>query len=112
MCYEERQEEDKPGFDVVGALAIVFQDIQLYDIEKETSFAEDWLCPIYKKGDKTNIENYRSITILNADYKILTTALLIKLSKVVPDIIHNDQAGFMKCQKIEDQTELAHTVIE
>lgn len=110
--HEERQKDDKPGFDVIGALTTVFQDIQEYGIECGSCFAEGWLCPIYKKGDKTNIGNYRPITVLNADYKILTKALLLRLSEVAPYIIHGDQAGFMKGRRIEDQTELAHTVIE
>jgi len=54
------------------------------------------MCPIYKKNDKTEISNYRPITVLNSDYKILTHALTNHLSAIIPYLIHPDQAGFIK----------------
>lgn len=111
LRYEDAQKEEKQGFDIAGAMTRVFQDIQLHGMESGTKFAEGWMCPLYKKGDKTNIGNYRPITVLNTDYKIMTKALTLKLGEIAPDIIHRDQAGFMHGRRIEDQTELARTVI-
>lgn len=79
---------------------------------KGTDVAEGWLCPLYKKGDKTDIDNYRPITVLNTDYKIMTKVLTTRLSHATPHNIHSDQAGFMSGQRIEDQTELAQIAIE
>jgi len=70
------------------------------------------MCPLYKKGDTTEISNYRPITILNTDYKIMTRALTTRLTEVVPDLIHPDQAGFMRGRRIEDQTELIKMVLD
>ena len=36
---------------------------------------------LYKKGDPENIENWRPITLLNTDYKILTRILAKRLQK-------------------------------
>ena len=69
------------------------------------------MCPIYKKSDRAEIANYRPITVLNTDYKIFTRVLATRLTSVAPEIIHQDQAGFMKGQKIEDQTELIKLMI-
>ncbi len=67
--------------------------------------------PIYKKKDRTEIANYRPITVLNADYKILTRTLAVRLAFAAPEIIHLDQAGFMAGRHIEDHTDLIHLMI-
>lgn len=106
-----REEEDS-GFDIAKAFTTVFNDICIHGMVKDTNFAEGWLCPLYKKGDRMDIGNYRPITILNTDYKILTKILAMRMSTAAPTIIHPAQAGFMKDRRIEDQTELAHMMIK
>ncbi|KAF5337057.1 hypothetical protein D9611_002908 [Ephemerocybe angulata] len=97
--------------DLVNILVELFNDIAEYGVAPETEFAEGWLCPIYKKKDRTDISNYRPITVLNTDYKILTRTIMNRLSKIAPELIHPDQAGFMKNRSIHTQTDLIHTVI-
>ena len=49
-----------------------------------------------KKGkDRLDIANWRPITLLNADYKLLTKTLGQRLKKVLPGVIHKDQNGFV-----------------
>ena len=102
----------RPAFDVVTALTAVYNDIEQEGMVVGTNFSEGWMCPIYKKNDRTEIANYRPITVLNTDYKIFTRALTTKLTSAVPEIIHSDQAGFMKGRRIEDQTELIRLMID
>ncbi|KAF5382437.1 hypothetical protein D9615_002719 [Tricholomella constricta] len=109
--FEQRNENDDKSFDIVTALTKVFNDIEQHGVEKHTDFSKGWMCPLYKKNDRTDISNYRPITVLNSDYKIFTRALTSKLSKAVPELIHRDQAGFMKGRRIEDQTELIKMII-
>ena len=45
--------------------------------------------------DRLDIANWRPITLLNADYKLLTKTLGQRLKAVLPSIIHKDQNGFV-----------------
>ena len=65
--YSDTKSEGREGFDVVGALTTVFNNIQIFGMDKETRFAEGWMCPIYKKKDPTEIGNYRPITVTISD---------------------------------------------
>ena len=50
------------------------------------------------KKDKniTDLKNWRPISLLNTDYKILAHALSHRLQKVLPEIISKDQNAYMK----------------
>jgi hypothetical protein len=110
--YEADTKADRPSFNIIKALTRVFNDIEEYGVVSTTNFAEGWMCPLYKKKDKRHIANYRPITILNSDYKIFTKALAVKLAKVVPKIIHENQAGFIQGRSIFDQVKLTKLVVD
>ena len=56
---------------------------------------------IPKQGkDSRLLKNLRPITLLKVDYKIIEKALAMKVDRVLPDIINNDQSGFMKNRRI------------
>ena len=49
-----------------------------------------------KKGkDRLDIANWRPITLLNVDYKLLTKCLGERLKTVLPSLIHPNQNGFV-----------------
>ena len=56
-------------------MTAVFNNIHSNGMVLETGFSLEWMCPIYKKNDRNEIANYRPITILNSDYKIMTKVL-------------------------------------
>ena len=97
---QEAEKIGKQGFNIIATLTAVFKDIQEHGIEPGTDFTEGWMCPMYKKKERTKIENYRPITLLNTDYKILTKALSIQLTNPIKPMIHRDQAGFIPGRSI------------
>jgi hypothetical protein len=111
VMYEITKETEKPTCNIAQVLTTVFRDIEKYGVQKGTDISLGWLCPIFKKKDKYNVENYRPITVLNSEYKIFTKALSIRLSKIVGSIIHEDQAGFIKGRSIFNQVKLAKMTI-
>ena len=50
------------------------------------------------KKDKNRLflKNWRPLTLLNVDYKILAKLLSNRLCKVLPHIINEDQTGYIK----------------
>ena len=69
------------------------------------------MCPLFKKKDPTEISNYRPITLLNTDYKLLTKVLAIQLMNHVKRLIHPDQAGFIPDRSIFDHIRLAKAIL-
>ena len=107
----EAQKVNRSSFDIVGILTAVFRDIQKHGVVQGTDFMEGWMCPIFKKKDRTRIENYRPITLLNSDYKLFTKALALQLLDPIDNMIHRDQAGFIPGRSIFDHIRLTRVMI-
>ena len=109
--HERSSKANKPSFDIIKTMTRVLVDIQTHGVDKNTSFALGWMCPIYKKKDRTEISNYRPITLLNTDYKILTKTMAIQLMDNIDSMVHKDQAGFIPGRSILDHIRLAEAII-
>ena len=52
---------------------------------------------IEKKGkDRSFLENWRPISLLNVDTKIMTKVLATRIKEVLPSTIHHNQTGYIK----------------
>ncbi len=111
-CIEDARHAGRTAFDVVRLLRAAFEDMRIYGVDRSTSFARGWMAPIYKeKGERTRVVNYRPITLLNTDYKLLSKSLAIRLAEVAPRLIHKAQAGFVPGRKIHNHTQLARMMM-
>ena len=58
------------------------------------------------------IENWRPISLLNHDYKILTKALSFRIRKVLPYIIHHNQSAYVDGGYIGDSIRIIQDIME
>ena len=65
---------------------------------------------LYKKKDPRDIRNYRPITLLNADYKIVAKVMGERLKQTLDSIISPPQTGFVPKRQITDNTHLLKLV--
>jgi hypothetical protein len=70
------------------------------------------IVPIYKKGDKTDCNNYRGISLLSTAYKILSNILLARLTPYVNEIIGDHQCGFRRNRSTTDQIFYIRQILE
>ena len=70
-------------------------------------FPNSWkmanICPIFKKGDRTNCENYRPISLLSILSKIFERAICNIIYPEIKDLISNNQYGFVQRRSTESQ---------
>ncbi|KAM4688910.1 uncharacterized protein O3C94_007011 [Discoglossus pictus] len=59
---------------------------------------------VFPKEGRDNLEakNYRPISLINGDVKILAKIMANRISKFLPDLIHKDQAGFIPFREAGD----------
>ena len=65
-----------------------------------------------KDKDPLQVKNYRPITLLTTDYKILAKCFANRLKCCIHDLIHTDQSGFMKGRNIGHNIRLILDIIE
>ena len=66
------------------------------------------------KGENYLVEltNWRPITLLNVDYKILARAIAKRIELKLPKLIHSDQTGFVKGRFIGQNVRLLNDIME
>ena len=85
-------------------LAAVFNEAFLSDstVALSPSQRSGSIVLIHKKGDKTTLDNYRPITLLNADYKILAKLLATRMGPPLARTLDITQTAFLPDRWIGD----------
>ena len=64
------------------------------------------------ESDLTVLNNWRPITLLNADYKILARVIAKRVESKLSKLIHSDQTGFVKGRFIGQNVRLLNDLME
>jgi sorting nexin-29 len=60
------------------------------------------LCPIHKKGNKLDCENYRGTALLGVVYKLMSAIVAKKLTDYTEQLLGEYQNGFRKSRSTVD----------
>jgi len=87
--------------------------VQIWNEERiPLSWVEALICPIYKKGDVQNCENFRGISLVNIAYKVLSIVLYGRLKPHANQIIGQYQCGFREGVSTIDQIQTLRQILE
>lgn len=88
-CYKAIRTELLPS--LLRACNTVLKDSKMLSTWREAAMSI-----ISKEGKElSDCGSFRSISVLNVDYKLFTAILAKRLEKILPQLIHTDQAGLM-----------------
>ncbi|CAM2109326.1 unnamed protein product [Caretta caretta] len=65
-----------------------------------------------KKGDLRDLQNWRPVSLLSTDYKIVAKAISLQLGSVLADVIHPDQTYTVPDRSIFDNLFLVRDLLE
>jgi hypothetical protein len=80
--------------------------------ELPQQWKESITAPIHKKGDKTDCNNYRGISLLSTAYEILSNILLTRLTPYVNEVIGHNQCGYRRNRSTTDQILYIRQILE
>jgi len=124
LAIDKLKSHKSPGIDQITAELIkadgrtIFLEIHklITSIWKKEELPEEWkesiIIPIHKKGDKTDCNYYRGISILPTTYKILFSILLPRLIPYAQEIIGDHQCGFRRNRSAIDHIFCIRQILE
>src|SRR4029434_11093095 len=77
-----------------------------------TEWTEGYIVKLLKKGDRSNCNNYRGITLLSVPSKIFNRVILNRLQDAVDKRLRDQQAGFRKDRSCTDHIATLRIIIE
>ncbi|KAJ9058075.1 hypothetical protein DSO57_1039809 [Entomophthora muscae] len=87
-----------------------------YVLSSATQFPEGnevSICLLFKnKGHRSNVKNWRPISLSNADYKLMTRILSNRIMKIADVILHPMQFGFVWGRSIWDNIHMVQNTLQ
>ena len=123
--YKKCKNQKSPGSDGLTTkfYKIVWLDIKTYSVNAiNYSYQIGHLSELQKQSiitllpksgkDTSFLQNWRSIDLLNVDYKVATKVIANRIKPLLPSIINQSQTGFMKGRYIGENIRLICEILE
>ena len=85
-------------------------------IQNNKQLPQQWnagiICPVYKKGDRLNCNNYRPITLLNTPHKIFAVLLNKRLIEKIENKLEDNQMRFRPNRSTIDNIFIVRQIFE
>ena len=94
---EDKTEDD---YDIISATLTRVFNAAATAGELPVGFLAGVITPLFKDGDHASRTNYRPITVLNTDYRVLTKALTLRLQPHMDAAIDREQTAFLTSRLI------------
>lgn len=92
----------KKYWPVFGGLLVKSLNYSYVQGELSSSQKQAVITLIDKGKDRTQLKNWRPISLLNVDYKIATKTLAKRITPLLPTLIHHNQVGYVQGRNILD----------
>ena len=67
---------------------------------------------IFKKGDTSNLNNYRPIALLNSIYKIIASIMKTRIAETLDDKLQKTQYGFRKKKSTSQAIHIIRRILD
>ena len=98
--------------DIKNEFFEVVEQIFKFEYTLSASQYKGVLTLLHKGGEREDIKNWRPLTLLNWDYKIISKLLAERLKNVLTKLIHPDQKGFVKGRNINEANRMIQDIIQ
>jgi mannosylglycoprotein endo-beta-mannosidase len=87
---------------------------EVYEMGEMTVSQRQSVITLLEKGgkDKLDLGNWRPISLINVDAKLISKCISLRLKRVLPDIIHENQVGFVAGRNIDEGILLLKNIME
>ncbi|CAM2118439.1 unnamed protein product [Caretta caretta] len=99
-------------WDILGADLVTVWAESLQSGVLPLSCRQAVLALLPKKGDLHDLQNWRPVSLLSTDYKIIAKAISLRLGSVLADMIHPDQTYTVPDRSIFDNLFLVRDLLE
>jgi hypothetical protein len=99
--------------DIKNEFLGVVEQIFKFEYTLSASQYKGVLTLLHKGGEREDTKkNWRPLTLLNCDYKIISKLLAERLKNVLTKLIHSDPKGFIKGRKISEANRMIQDIIQ